>query len=137
MTYENNPFEMGLDRLVAWDLPDEASISIAALRSGSATRASHAPDQRRRVRRRPVPGLNNVKWPALDGGGADRQGHVGDLLAAARQEHRLLLAPRRSLGEGTTVTVQTEWGEPPGDRRPDAVRGPGQDDPDLVSPPVP
>ena len=26
MTYENNPIEMGLERLVDWDLPDEASI---------------------------------------------------------------------------------------------------------------
>ena len=34
MTYENNPIEMGLDRLVDWDtLTDEACISLAALRS--------------------------------------------------------------------------------------------------------
>src|SRR5918911_1114002 len=32
MTYENNPIEMGLERLVAWDLADDVSISIAALK---------------------------------------------------------------------------------------------------------
>ena len=31
MNYDNNPLEMGLERLVAWDLPDEASISLKAL----------------------------------------------------------------------------------------------------------
>ena len=32
MTYENNPLEMGLERLVDWNLNDEAAISMAALR---------------------------------------------------------------------------------------------------------
>ncbi len=32
MTYENNPLEMGLERLVAWKLDDDASISLPALR---------------------------------------------------------------------------------------------------------
>ena len=33
MTYENDPLEMGLERLVDWDLSDDASISMRALRT--------------------------------------------------------------------------------------------------------
>ena len=63
MTYENNPLEMGLERLVDFDLPDEASISHRGAQA----------HQGRRVKQRlvgvefegePFPALNNVKWPA-------------------------------------------------------------------------
>jgi hypothetical protein len=30
--FDNNPLELGLERLVDWDLPDRASISLLALR---------------------------------------------------------------------------------------------------------
>src|SRR5947207_5427829 len=67
MTYENNAVEMGLDRLVAWDLPDEASISLKALK------AIRAKGVERRINGveidgDPFPALNNVKWPVTDGG---------------------------------------------------------------------
>src|SRR6185503_17884652 len=67
MTYENNPIEMGLDRLVAWDLSDDASISIGALkriRDASVSRKINGVE----IDGEPFPGLNNVKWPVTDGG---------------------------------------------------------------------
>src|SRR5581483_8881320 len=33
MTYENNPLEMGLERLVDWELSDDAVLSLRALRA--------------------------------------------------------------------------------------------------------
>ena len=62
MTYENDPLEMGLERLVDWGLSDDASISMRALRA----------IKEQGVRRRingveldgdPFPELNNLKWP--------------------------------------------------------------------------
>ena len=77
MTYENNPLEMGLDRLVAWDLPDEASISIKALRRPRQGR--RAEDQRRRDRRRPVPRAQQREVAGDGRRRGARQGDVGDL----------------------------------------------------------
>ena len=96
MTYENNPIEMGLDRLVAWDLADEASISIAALRRIRETGVDPK-DQRRRVRRGRLPRAQQREVARFRGRRAGREGHVGDPLSTAREEHRLLLAPGGSL----------------------------------------
>jgi len=67
MTYENNPLELGLERLVDWDLPDEAAISLAALR-----RIRDAGVSRRingvELDGEPFPALNAVKWPIREAG---------------------------------------------------------------------
>jgi glycine cleavage system aminomethyltransferase T len=110
MTYENNPLEMGLDRLVEWDLSDEAVLSLAALRSIG----------ERGVERRingleldgdPFPELNNVKWPIVDGDEAI--GKVTSAIYSPRLERNIgfgwLPAARSNVGE--RVTVRTEWGE--------------------------
>ena len=70
MTYENNPIEMGLDRLVDWDtLSDQDSISMAALR-----RIRDAGVDRRivgvEIDGDAFPALNNVKW-TVSSDGAD------------------------------------------------------------------
>ena len=110
MTYENNPLEMGLDRLVDWDLSDEAVLSLSALRS----------IRERGVERRinglelevdPFPELNNVKWPIVDG--AEAIGKVTSAIYSPRLKRNIgfgwLPAARSNVGE--RVTVRTEWGE--------------------------
>jgi aminomethyltransferase len=109
MTVENNPIEMGLDRLVAWDLPDDASISLAALRRIREEGVS------RRINGvefdgDPFPELNNVKWPALDAGA-----EVG-LVTSAIHSPRLgknigyCWLPTDRSTDGSSISVLTEWG---------------------------
>jgi glycine cleavage system aminomethyltransferase T len=109
MTYEHNAFELGLDRLVDFELSDDACISMAAYRR----------IQSEGVGRRingvtfdgdPFPALNNVKWAASVEGA-----QVGQVTSA-------IYSPRLKLnlgycwlpvGESTTgrrVQVATEWG---------------------------
>ena len=91
MTYDNNPIEMGLDRLVDWDtLTDDACISLAALkkiRDAGVGRKIVGVE----MDGEPFEALNNVKWPVTRRRRRDRQGHVGDLLAAPGEEHRVRL----------------------------------------------
>ena len=109
MTYENNPYEMGLDRLVD-ELPEQASISIAALKRIKADGVS------RKINGvefdgEPFPGLNNVKWPVTDAG---RQiGKVTSAIYSPRLGRNIGYAwlPADGSREGATITVQTEWGE--------------------------
>jgi aminomethyltransferase len=109
MTYENNPLEMGLERLIDWDLPDAASISLFALRRIKATGI------RRTIKGlefdgNPFPGLNDVKWPILAGGE-----HIGQVTSAIyspllRKNIGYGWLPVELSALGTTVTVDTEWG---------------------------
>jgi aminomethyltransferase len=109
MTYENNPIEMGLERLVDWDLPDEASISLAALRrirrDGVSRRINGV-----EIDGDPFPELNNVKWPVVDG--EERIGTVTSAIHSPRLARNIgfawLPADRSVLG--TAVEVRTEWG---------------------------
>ncbi len=139
MTYENNPLEIGLERLIGWDLSDDDSISLAALRG-----IREAGVTRRLVGVEldgdPFPELNNVKWPITDGSGEG--GPVGEADVAgdgagggaggrdkgARADRRLgkvtsaIHSPRlgKNIGfawlpverteTGTSVAVETEWG---------------------------
>ncbi len=109
MTYQNNAFELGLDRLIDFDLPDSACISIAAYRR----------IQEEGVRRKingvvldgePFPDLNNTKWPAfLDG---RRVGKVTSAIYSPRlgQNIGYCWLPAENSHPGQTVTVDTEWG---------------------------
>ena len=109
MTYENDPLEMGLERLVDWDLSDDVCISMRALRT----------IKEQGVRRRingveldgdPFPGLNNLKWPIVDGG--EEIGIVTSAIYSPRLEHNIGFAwlPVQRSTLGARVTVQTEWG---------------------------
>jgi aminomethyltransferase len=109
MTYENNAFEMGLDRLVDFGLADDASISIAALRQ-----IRDAGVQRRIVGMEldgaPFPELNNTKWPARDG---EREvGKVTSAIYSPRLERNIgyCWVPTELAGQGTRLVVDTEWG---------------------------
>jgi aminomethyltransferase len=110
MTYENNPIEMGLERLVDWDtLEDDACISLAALR-----RIREEGVQRRIVGVEldgdPVPALNNVKWPVSDDSGV--VGKVTSAIYSPRLEKNIGFAwvPADRSANGTTFRVDSEWG---------------------------
>ncbi len=110
MTYEDNAYEMGLERLVDLEtLSDDACLSAAAYRrirdrgvSRSINGVTFDGD--------PFPALNNVKWPAFSG---DQQ--VGKVTSAIHSP-RLGLnigycwLPTQLSVDGTTLEVETEWG---------------------------
>jgi aminomethyltransferase len=110
MTYENNPLEMGLERLVAWGMDDGACISLPALR-----RIREAGVERRIVGveldGEPFPALNFTKWPAY-GAGGERIGKVTSAIWSPRLERNIgyCWVPVDMAVEGTQLTVETEWG---------------------------
>jgi aminomethyltransferase len=116
MTYEHNPLEMGLERLVGWSLPDEASISIGALH-----RIREAGVSRRIVGLEfdgdPFPALNAVKWPAFaaDGGQDDTTevGRVTSAIYSPRLARNIgyCWVPTELAATGRRLRVATEWGE--------------------------
>jgi glycine cleavage system aminomethyltransferase T len=109
MTYENNPLELGFDRLIAWDLPEDACLSIAALKrirdEGVARRMNGV-----ELDGDPFPALNNVKWPVTSDGA--RVGKVTSAIHSPRLGKNIGYAwlPAELSTEGRTVTVETEWG---------------------------
>jgi glycine cleavage system aminomethyltransferase T len=109
MTYENNPFELGLERLVDFGLRDEQSISIAALR-----RIKERGVDRRlvgvEIDGEPLPALNNVKWPAFADGA--NVGKVTSAIYSPRLERNIgyCWLPVGLAQDGTNVTVESEWG---------------------------
>ena len=109
MTYENNPLEMGLERLVDWNLDDASSISMAALRSIK-ERGVRQTINGLELDGEPFPELNNLKWPVVDAG--ERIGTVTSAIYSPRLERNIgfawLPVERSTLGE--RVTVETEWG---------------------------
>jgi aminomethyltransferase len=109
MTYENNPMEMGLERLVDWDLPDEASISLRALRrirEEGVTRRINGVE----LDGEPFPGLNNVGWPVLEDGRPT--GKVTSAIFSPRLERNIGYAwlPAERSRLGTHIVVESEWG---------------------------
>jgi glycine cleavage system aminomethyltransferase T len=110
MNYDNNAFEMGLERLVDFDLADDACISIAAYR-----RIKDAGVSRRingvELDGEPFPTLNNVKWPVSLNGA--QVGQVTSAVYSPRLERNIGYAwlPAESSTPGTTITVDTEWGQ--------------------------
>lgn len=112
MTYENNPIEMGLERLISWNLPDEASLSIASLKRIRSEGVS------RRIvgvtfDGEPFPALNFNKWPAFGGGGGNAVGKVTSAIYSPRLKANIgyCWVPAEMAAEGTTLRVATEWGD--------------------------
>ena len=108
MTYENNPFQLGLERLVDFDMTGEC-VAMAALRR----------IRDRGVERRiagveldgdPFPALNFTKWPAQAEG---RQvGQVTSAVYSPRLKRNIgyCWLPSPLAVPGTTVNVASEWG---------------------------
>ncbi len=111
MTYENDPIQMGLHRLVDWDtVSDDACISMAALK-----RIRDAGVSQKIVGVQmdgdPFPALNNVKWPVSSGG--EVAGMVTSAIYSPRLDANIGFAwVPTGLGEmGTTLSVASEWGK--------------------------
>ena len=107
MTYQNNPLELGLERLV--DVGRREHLHGRAARDPRARRG-------RRINGveldgQPFPELNNVKWPVVDADGP-KIGKVTSAIYSPRLEKNIGFAwlPAERSTEGATVTVQTEWG---------------------------
>jgi aminomethyltransferase len=110
MTYENNAYEMGLDRLVDLDsLSDEQSISLAAYRRINAEGVSRKINGVQ-IDGDPFPALNNVKWPVTDGGSS--LGKVTSAIYSPRLRKNIGYAwlPAERSNIGGSVHVETEWG---------------------------
>ena len=108
MTYENNPFEMGLERLVDLDMEADFVGKEALKRI-----------RERGVSRRIVgveldgdrfPALNYTKWPVLAAG--EHIGKVTSAIYSPRLEKNIGYAwvPAGLATEGTRLEVETEWG---------------------------
>jgi glycine cleavage system aminomethyltransferase T len=108
MTYENNPYELGLDRLVD-DLPEDASISIRALKAIQAAGIDRKINGVE-VDGDPFPDLNNTKWAVNSGG--QRVGKVTSAIHSPRLGKNIGYAwlPAAMSVVGTHVEVDTEWG---------------------------
>jgi aminomethyltransferase len=110
MTYENNAFEMGLERLVDLDtVSSDACISIAAyerIRQEGVTRRINGVE----FDGDPFPALNNVKWPVTDGG--QKIGKVTSAIYSPRLGKNIGYAwlPTPTSQLGATISVETEWG---------------------------
>jgi glycine cleavage system aminomethyltransferase T len=108
MTYENNPYEMGLGRLVD-ELSEDACISIKALKT---IKAAGIAKQINGVEidGEAFPALNNVKWPATSDG--TRVGKVTSAIYSPRLGKNIgyCWLPSGLSTFGTKVQVETEWG---------------------------
>jgi glycine cleavage system aminomethyltransferase T len=108
MTYDNNPFEMGLDRLVDFDMHGKclALAALGRIRDDGVSRRIVGVQ----IDGEPFPALNATKWPvSMDGA------HVGSVTSAIyspRLEQNIGYAwvPADRSDGGTTLQVASEWG---------------------------
>jgi glycine cleavage system aminomethyltransferase T len=114
MTYNNNPLEMGLERLIDWDLPDSAAISLPALRQIKA-KGVHRRIVGVELDGAPFPALNFNKWPAHAAGVAGNEpiGKVTSAIYSPRLRANIgfCWVPAALAAEGTHLRVETEWGD--------------------------
>ena len=109
MTWEHNPLELGLERLVDYDKAGEC-VAMEALRRlrdrGVEQRITGVEIDGDRF-----PALNFTKWPALADG---RQvGQVTSAIYSPRLEKNIgyCWLPTRLAAPGTRVTIASEWGQ--------------------------
>ena len=106
MTYDNNPYEMGLDRLIDLDVDCIARDALRSISESGVERriAGIEMDGER------FPTLNNVKWPASRNG--ERVGKVTSACHSPRLEKNIgyVWLPEGLAREGTQLDVDTEWG---------------------------
>src|SRR5262245_2168141 len=111
MTYENNAVELGLERLVDFSLPEEACISIGALKK---IKAQGVKNKLVGVTLDgdPFPALNAVKWPAHKADGGAAIGKVTSAIYSPRLKKNIgyCWLPAEIAKDGTRVKVETEWG---------------------------
>jgi aminomethyltransferase len=109
MTYENNPFELGLGRLVDFDMKGDC-VAMDALR-----RIRDRGVERRiagvQLDGEPFPALNYTKWPAEARGRP--VGQVTSAIYSPRLKKNIgyCWLPNALAIAGTKVTVASEWGK--------------------------
>lgn len=108
MTWDNNPFEMGLERLVDFDMPGECAAMPALKRI-----RDHGVEHRIagvELDGEPFPALNFTKWPAH----FERRpvGQVTSAIYSPRLKKNIgyCWLPTPLAVAGTRVTVDSEWG---------------------------
>jgi glycine cleavage system aminomethyltransferase T len=108
MTYENNPLELGLERLIGWNLADAASISLGALRR-IRSQGVHRKINGMEFDGDPFPQLNNVKWPIVEAG--ETIGKVTSAVYSPRLRKNIGYGwlPAAQSRLGAKVTVESEW----------------------------
>jgi glycine cleavage system aminomethyltransferase T len=107
MTYENNPFEMGLDRLVDTDVDCVARDALRRIREEGASRRIVGIE----LDGEPFPQLNFTKWPVESGG--ERVGKVTSAIYSPRLEKNIGYAwvPADRAEPGERFDVRSEWGD--------------------------
>jgi glycine cleavage system aminomethyltransferase T len=105
MTYENNPYELGLDRLVD-DCDNIARDALAKIKAKGVEKTINGLE----MDGEPFPALNNTKWPATAGGA--RVGKVTSAIYSPRLKKNIgyVWLPTALAELGTGVEVETEWG---------------------------
>ncbi len=110
MTYENNAIELGLERLVDFSLPEDACISIGALKK---IKAAGVKKKLVGVELdgEPFPALNAVKWTANQQDGT-AVGKVTSAIYSPRLKKNIgyCWLPTEMANNGTKIKVETEWG---------------------------
>jgi glycine cleavage system aminomethyltransferase T len=106
MTSENNPFELGLDRLVDLDVDCIARDALRRIKDGGLSRKIVGVE----LDGDRFPTLNFVKWPVSVGG--ERVGTVTSAVHSPRLEKNIGYAwvPLRLSELGTQLDVESEWG---------------------------
>ena len=106
MTYDNNPYEMGLDRLVDLDVDCVARDALRQIAEQGVTRriVGVEMDGER------FPTLNYTKWPATHNGTA--VGKVTSACHSPRLERNIgyVWVPSELAATGTRLEVESEWG---------------------------
>jgi aminomethyltransferase len=106
MTYENNPFELGLERLVDLDVDCVARDALRAIAERGVSRRIVGVE----LDGERFPWLNFTKWPVAAGG--DRVGTVTSAIYSPRLEKNIGYAwvPVELAEHGTRLDVESEWG---------------------------
>ncbi|HYX85448.1 MAG TPA: glycine cleavage T C-terminal barrel domain-containing protein [Gaiellales bacterium] len=106
MTYENNPYEMGLDRLVDLDVECAARDALRRISQAGITRRIVGVE----LDGERFPSLNFTKWRVSHGGSV--VGKVTSACFSPRLEKNIGYAwvPAELTAEGTRLDVESEWG---------------------------
>jgi glycine cleavage system aminomethyltransferase T len=109
MTYDNNPFELGLDRLVNLDMDADfmGKDALRQIREQGVSRKIAGVE----IGGRRFPSLNFTKWPIRSRG--EVVGKITSAVYSPRLEKNIGYAwvPVELTEEGTMLNVESEWGE--------------------------
>jgi aminomethyltransferase len=108
MTYDNNPFEMGLDRLVDFGMKGEclAMEALGKIKEKGVERRIVGVE----IDGERLPALNFTKWPASMGG--KRIGKVTSAIHSPRLKKNIgyCWVPSALAAPGTSLEIASEWG---------------------------